>query len=75
MFGEYIIGKIALFTEKLCESICRFHICRFKTFDRKVCNFSTIPGLHIPVFLVDADFLANGASPITLVEVGRKMLL
>lgn len=38
-------------------------------------QISTIPGLHIPLFLVDADFLANDASPITLVEVGRKMLL
>lgn len=74
MFEEYIVGKIALFTKKLCESTCRFHICRSKTFVRKVCNFSTVPGLYIPVFLVDADFLGNGASPIALAEVGRKLL-
>lgn len=40
----------------------------------RFCTFSTLPGLHIAAFLVDANFLANGASPITSVEVGRKKL-
>ena len=73
MFKEYIAGKLSVFAKELGEPTCRFRICGFMIFVRDVCSFSTIPGRHIPVFLVDANFLAVGDSPITLVEVGGKI--
>ena len=74
MFEDQVVGKIAVFTKELGELVRRLRICRFMILIRDIRGFSTIPGRHIPVFLVDADFLANGASPIALVEVGRKVI-
>lgn len=74
MFEDQVVGKIAVFTEELGELVRRLRICRFIIFIRNIRSFSTIPGRHIPVFFVDANFLANGASPIALVEAGRKVI-